>query len=188
MFLGQSIMWQQVWKHLEGDQGGVNGHLGAPSQDLAASLAGTGASLQAQASALGQSLSSIGEESNAAASQLNGYDGFEPPRLAKRPRLSNEKATGSQGSWSSPQPLPDDLVDSLVEVYFQRVHPWIPMLHVHRFRQDLANPAKRPSLSTILHAITSCCLRFCNDPRVGDAEMRKAASKRSREIVILQSM
>jgi hypothetical protein len=185
MFLGQSLVWEQMWKHLGG--GGQQAEA-APSHTSTLSIADADASLQARVSALGQSLSSLGDESNHTAPQINNCDAFNPPRLAKRPRLGEERPASLQSSWDSLKPLPDDLVDGLVEVYFQRVHPWIPMLHVHRFRQDLANPAKRPGLSTILHAITSCCIRFCNDPRVADAEMRKAISKKTREIVILQSM
>lgn len=183
MFLGQSLVWQQVWKHLETTNGG-NGSSSAASLTSHTSPEYSGApdaSLQDSVSALGRSLASVGDGSNAA-------NVFDPPRLAKRPRLEEQCPAVLGSSWHLSQPLPNDLVDSLVDIYFERVHPWIPMLHVQRFRQDLADPAKRASLSTILHAITSICLRFSDDPRVVSVDVRKAASKRSREIVILQSM
>lgn len=183
MFLGQSLVWQQVWKHLESTNGG-NGSSSVASMASHTSPVFSGApdtSLQDSVSAIGRSLASIGDGSSAA-------NVFDPPRPNKRPRLEEQHPAVLGSSWNLSQPLPNDLVDSLVDVYFERVHPWIPMLHVQRFRQDLANPAKRTTLSTILHAITSICLRFSDDPRVADVDVRKAASKRSRELVILQSM
>lgn len=183
MFLGQSLVWQQVWKHLESVNGGV-GSTSAPSLS-------PDASLQDSITALGHSLASIGDESNVG-EHLTSADVFDPPRPAKRTKLGEERpptlGSGPGSGWDASRPLPDDLVDSLVDVYFERVHPWIPMLHVQRFRQDLTHPAKRTSRSTILHAITSSCLRFSDDPRVAEVEVRKAISKRSRDLVILQSM
>ena len=190
MFLGQSLVWQQVWKHLEQISSG-NASVSAPSVFGTSHLSptnsgGTNVSLQNSISALERSLASIGDDSTTGA-PLDATSVFDPQRPLKRARV-DEANTASSGRLTSAQSLPDDLVDSLVEVYFERIHPWIPMLHVHRFRQDLQNPTRRPKLSTILHAITSITLRFSNDPRVADFETRKAASKRSREIVILQSM
>lgn len=187
MFLGQSLVWQQVWKHLESVQDGSQSDSRSARQAPSGSMDRPEASLQERIASIGQSLASIGDESTAAIPNPNTNKIFDPPRPLKRPRL-DDGTLSSPTSWDPSQPLPDDLVNSLVEVYFERVHPWIPMLHVHRFRQDLANPSKRPGLSTILHAITSCCLRFSDDPRVADGDMRKAASKRSRETVIIQSM
>jgi hypothetical protein len=84
--------------------------------------------------------------------------------------------------------LPDDLVDDLVDIYFARVHPWIPMLHVIRFRQDMANPSMRPTLATVFLAIISTCIRFSSDPRLGELEERSKLAKACRQRVILQSM
>lgn len=59
---------------------------------------------------------------------------------------------------------PDDLIDALVEIYFARIHPWIPMLHVREFRERMATPSKRQRLGTMFHAIVSLCVRFSHDP------------------------
>lgn len=83
---------------------------------------------------------------------------------------------------------PDDLVDSLVDIYFERIHPWIPMLHVTRFRRDMSDPNWRQTNYSILHAMVSLCARFSNDARLADPEVCSKISKKSREIVILQSM
>lgn len=87
--------------------------------------------------------------------------------------------------WGLP---PADLVDSLVEIYFATIHPWIPMLHVRDFRQQMQDPSKRQSLNTIFHAIVSICVRFSTDQRVSNPETRARFSKCSRQMVILQSM
>jgi hypothetical protein len=86
-------------------------------------------------------------------------------------------------------PLANSLIDGLVEIYFQQIHPWIPMLHVRQFRAMLADPAQRGKLDTILHAITSLCIRFAHDPSL-DAQpgLRAQYASQSRQHVILASM
>lgn len=81
-----------------------------------------------------------------------------------------------------------DLTDSLVELYFSNIHPWIPILHVRQFRRRLHPPDERPKIKIILHVITSVCVRFSDDPRLGDAESRSKLAESSRQAVILQSM
>ncbi|KAL1888436.1 hypothetical protein Sste5346_009553 [Sporothrix stenoceras] len=69
--------------------------------------------------------------------------------------------------------------NSLIDIYFARLHPWIPMLHVHQFRQKIADPAQRPRLVSI---------RFSNDERLGDDSSRAELATKCRETVILHSM
>jgi hypothetical protein len=84
--------------------------------------------------------------------------------------------------------LSADLVDALVEIYFSRVHPWIPILHVHQFRSQMAVPQERKHLKTILNAIVSVCVRFSDDVRLGGLEDKARLAKANRQTVILQSM
>ncbi|GKT69631.1 C6 transcription factor [Colletotrichum tofieldiae] len=84
-----------------------------------------------------------------------------------------------------PQP---DVMDSLVEIYFANIHPWIPMLHVRQFRERMRDQAQRPQLSTIFHAMVSLCARFSQDPRLGPPEEKSRYAKRCRQFVILNSM
>lgn len=84
---------------------------------------------------------------------------------------------------------PDEILFSLVEIYFQLIHPWIPMLHVRDFRQRMKDPSQRGQIATICHAIVSICARFSDDSRLGhDNDARTQNAKRSRDTVILQSM
>jgi hypothetical protein len=114
------------------------------------------------------------------------------PFLKKR-RISAEDDNQTQKPQLDPEVAennlpPDDLVDSLVEIYFVTIHPWIPILHVKQFREKMANPVQRPKLATIFHAIVSLCVRFSKDERLGDPNVRARYSKFSRNTVILQSM
>jgi hypothetical protein len=104
-------------------------------------------------------------------------EGRPPPRSGMRSQQDHENDLP-----------PDDLVDALVEIYFTNIHPWIPILHVKQFRERMAIPTDRQKLGIIFHAIVSLCVRFSQDQRLESTEVRARYSKRSREIVILQSM
>lgn len=187
MFMGQSMVWQQVWRHMETFGNGNVSNASTDSPTPAALVSGP--SLQESALELRKSLSAIGNQGNANPEALRNI--FNPSREAKRRRIDDGRPVGSSATTSvlaSPAPLPDDLVDALVDIYFERVHPWVPMLHAGKFRQDMADPEQRRSKSSILHAITSLCTRFSDDPRLGNAESRTMLSKRCRDTVILQSM
>jgi hypothetical protein len=84
--------------------------------------------------------------------------------------------------------LPDDLIDSLVEIYFARIQPWIPILHVRVFRERMRIPSERPKLKTIFHAIVSLCSRFSDDLRLANHEVQSRLAKKCRQAVILASM
>lgn len=179
MFMGQSMVWQQVWRHMEGAGPGSNASTESPTPTLLSSK-----SLQESASELRTSLVAIGGGGNESNPRPVSTV-FNPSRQAKRKRVDDDRL-GASG-WDQ-SPPPDDLVDSLVDIYFERIHPWIPMLHVTNFRRDMAEPERRRANASILNAITSLCVRFSDDPRLSDADARTLLSKRSREAVILQSM
>lgn len=106
-----------------------------------------------------------------------------PPKLNK----AHDNHEGSEDLVGSPPMLPEAEVDALVHWYFENVHRWIPVLHAHHFQERLHDPAQRRGLNTILHAITSLCLRFSSGSSLSPAE-KKSASRRCRHAVILQSM
>jgi hypothetical protein len=91
-----------------------------------------------------------------------------------------------ESSTLDPQLPQDEVVDELVEWYFDHVHPWIPMLHVRIFRDKLRTSQRREVL-TILYAIVSLCLRFKDIPSLGRQEKQDLAL-RCRHAVILHSM
>lgn len=84
--------------------------------------------------------------------------------------------------------LPHDLVDDLVDIYFDKVHPWIPMLHVRNFRQEISNPSRRQKQKTVIDAIVSLCIRLSDDARLLDGNHRARIAQACRDRVILRSM
>ncbi|KAI1344160.1 fungal-specific transcription factor domain-containing protein [Xylariaceae sp. FL0016] len=191
MFLGQGVLWQQVWRCLDaiGD---------SSSSDSGCSMGGSAVHspnnvLLEYTQQLRQTLNGLGvERQNPVPGAISAA-----ARPEKRRRLSN--ANDSYHSPELPGSLvaeigaqdrlpPPDLVDGLVEIYFSRVHPWIPMLHVRQFRQRLTCPTQRERLTTVLHAITSLCVRFSTDARLGSIASRQQLARRCRQTVILRSM
>ncbi|KAH8679604.1 fungal-specific transcription factor domain-containing protein [Tricladium varicosporioides] len=182
MFLGQGILWQQVFNCLNAvqTQTSTNGtspqdahvineetlkecttRLKSTLSSLPLNLGDTEAPLSSPLKRRRTS-STVHEELPPKPSRVNHDDGKELP--------------------------PDDLIDALVEIYFTNIHPWIPILHVRQFRERMKDPTQRKKLETIFHAIVSLCARFSDDPRLASAEMRTQYSKKSRNTVILQSM
>jgi len=184
MFLGQGLLWQQVWNCLSTVQEQLPSSSSLPNGHNAKS----GDTLKECTARLKHTLSSLSTVDFDASD-----NGLESPQ--KRQRTSNE--TGNQDQVQPHVILldeddntlpPDDLIDDLVEIYFANIHSWIPILHVRQFRERMAIPAQRQKLTTIFHAIVSLCVRFSEDPRLASAEVRTRYSKRSRQTVILQSM
>lgn len=83
---------------------------------------------------------------------------------------------------------PADVVDRLIEIYFQQVHPWIPVLHTSSFKARMKDPTQRERLSTVLHAITSVCLRLDDSEYVRSLPDLKGYCLSCRHIVVLRSM
>lgn len=186
MFLGQGVLWQQVFSCLNAVQNQTS-TIGIYPQDMPGP---DGDTLKECTTRLKTTLSSLSLD----------LGDVEPPLSSPlKRRRTNSTANGESPIKEGPlAPLishedekelpPDDLIDALVEIYFINIHPWIPILHVRQFRERMKDPAQRKKLKTIFHAIVSLCVRFSNDPRLSSAEVRARYSKRSRNTVILQSM
>jgi hypothetical protein len=185
MFLGQGVLWQQVFSCLNAVQNGASTN-GTLSQGMHASN--------------GDTLKECTTRLKSTLSNLSLFLGDPEPALSSplKRRRTNSTAGDEALPRASPAPPaihndgnalpPDDLVDDLVEIYFTNIHPWIPILHVRQFRERMKDPAQRKKLETIFHAIVSLCVRFSNDQRLSNAEVRARYSKRSKNTVILQSM
>lgn len=96
-----------------------------------------------------------------------------------------EPASYSLSEFSLPSP---EIVDHLVKLYFQQVHPWIPVLHISSFKSRMKDPSQREKLSTVLHAITSVCLRLDDSEYARSITDLKDYCLRCRHTVILRSM
>lgn len=182
MFLGQGILWQQVFSCLNAVQNQTSTN-GTFPQDAHVP---NGDTLKECTTRLKSTLSSLSLDLGDIESPLstplkrrrtNSTANEEPP--PRPPLLDHDDGK---------ELPPDDLIDALVEIYFTNIHPWIPILHVRQFRERMKDPAQRKKLETIFHAIVSLCVRFSDDPRLTSAEVRTRYSKKSRNTVILQSM
>ncbi|CAK7212201.1 hypothetical protein SCUCBS95973_001364 [Sporothrix curviconia] len=217
MFLGQGVLWQQVASCLESAAGAAgrkdptdhshhnNGsNWGIPRDMLHASenLHDYTAKLRTTLLALGDGAGAAGDgrgsgdandAQNPPSKRQKKTNGFNANSNANAHASTSTADTESfNGIPAAPTPsmdLPEDLQAALVDIYFQRLHPWIPMLHELQFRQKLAIPAQRPRLVNILYAITSLCIRFSDDARLGaNWAARAQLAKMCRDTVILQSM
>ncbi|OBT41687.1 hypothetical protein VE00_07803 [Pseudogymnoascus sp. WSF 3629] len=186
MFLGQGVLWQQVWNCLNSIQGQTPTSL---DSSTSTSL-NAGETLKVYTNRLKTTLSHLSAD-------FDPSDGGITSSLKRRRAYSTGEEDQQQRPRPAPQSIledkeyslpPDDFIDALVDIYFGSIHPWIPILHVKQFRERMANPAQRQKLTTIFHAIVSLCIRFSSDPRVSSAEVRMKYSTKSRQIVILQSM
>ncbi|KAK9489375.1 fungal-specific transcription factor domain-containing protein [Lipomyces doorenjongii] len=83
---------------------------------------------------------------------------------------------------------PDDLMSSLIGIYFETSHPWIPVLHREKFEGQLRRPDGKQCLDVILHAIVVATVRFSWDARLKDKGVREKLVQACRQYVILKSI
>ncbi|KAG8165974.1 hypothetical protein KVR01_004526 [Diaporthe batatas] len=194
MFLGQGILWQQnvnqIWRRLDDISPG--GATGSSTQDSGCSM--SGASLKERTAQLRKSLlSSIpGDRKSQVLPPEGPQTAIDPTPDTRRNQTEHVQARPARklgATYGEDELPPDDVLFSLVEIYFRLIHPWVPMLHVRNFRQRMKESSQRGQITTICHAIVSICSRFSDDARLGyDSEARTLRAKRSRDTVILQSM
>ncbi|KAI8254830.1 Citrinin biosynthesis transcriptional activator ctnR [Colletotrichum sp. SAR 10_98] len=162
MFLGQGVLWQQVFNALST---ATHHSSTSPSQEESSNT-----SLNETAASLKNTLATLAEGGEPAMATLAAWRPKNPETQTTAPK-ENIRANAKLDSVFDDSLLPEaDLVDNLVEIYFANIHPWIPMLHVRQFRERMLDPEQRPQLSTIFHAIVSLCARFSQDARLGSPE------------------
>ncbi|KAK1579652.1 fungal-specific transcription factor domain-containing protein [Colletotrichum navitas] len=85
---------------------------------------------------------------------------------------------------------PPDLLEDIINIYFNIIHPWIPILHETVFRRRVHDPEQLPVLVVVLHAMVVTALRYVDnntETRPSAQEIERTAM-RSRNIVILNAM
>ncbi|KAJ3578985.1 hypothetical protein NPX13_g1583 [Xylaria arbuscula] len=178
MFLGQGLLFQELCSQLSR----AEAPLAAPP------LSAPVESLQSRTARLRESLLERNHNKQSLG-DLNAHNG---PQPAKRQRVgSGPLETGLDTALNLDDGhvyLPDDLVDSLTDIYFARIHPWIPMVHETRFRAQMKEPTERARLRMIFCAIVSLCARFSDDHRLVNTEVCSSLSKRCRKVVMLEAM
>ena len=177
MFVGQGILWQQVWNCLSNSQ---NQDPGSDIRDNS----GQRKTLSEYATQFRETLSDLSTDSDVREPHHN------PSKRQHRDSTKQQSQQATSAPVSNDESyLPhDDLINDLVEIYFKNIHPWIPILHVQQFRQRMGVPSQRKLLTNIFHAIVSTCVRFSIDPRLSDAAVRSRYTSKCRQVVILNSM
>ncbi|KZL63105.1 fungal specific transcription factor [Colletotrichum incanum] len=84
---------------------------------------------------------------------------------------------------------PPDLLEDIINIYFNIIQPWIPILHETQFRRRVHDSEQLPRLVVVLHAMVVAALRYVDNPetRPSIQEVERRAV-RSRNIVILNAM
>ncbi|KAJ6191325.1 hypothetical protein N7519_001346 [Penicillium mononematosum] len=175
MFLGQELLWQQMWKTMY-----PNGALSA-SNERSTNIEDLARRRDELKSALLRTLSRDEEQVHASAESA--------PRPAKRRRCTVTTTPFVPGSMDGDADglLSTEIMTELVGFYFVNIHPWIPILHVRRFWERMQSPDERPRISCILHAIIAVCVRFSKSKELRDAETKASVAEKSRKRVILAS-
>jgi hypothetical protein len=174
MFLGQGVLWQQLWDRVHTANNGISPEPAVENLDAHTEQ------LKQRLDALGRRRCSDDDDT------IDSRNANKRRRIGRSPHVT--AAHPPHYSNLGQAMIPPDLVDALVEFYFSHIHPWIPVLHVRQFRQRMRTPEERCKMNSILQAITSVCVRFSSDPRLGDADNRSKLAESSRQAVILQSL
>lgn len=199
MFLGQEILWKQMWQTLHPNLE----FPGIPSAAGNDTSIGNGTDLRGRRDQLKNSLLDLAnihrrDSSNFGIDISSGSGDMSQPPPAKRQRRDLSPPPSSVPVQEQHEDIPQymttsDIMDSelmtnFVEFYFQNIHHWIPILHVRRFRDQIQYPEGRKKAVHILHAIIAVGIRFVHDPRLGDDETKAKTAETSRQNVVLSSM
>jgi hypothetical protein len=80
---------------------------------------------------------------------------------------------------------PPDMIEILLDLYFQILHPWTPILHQASFRKRVQNPQRSDGVVLILNAVVAVTARFSNYSGLDDP---RQYAEQCRQNVILRSM
>lgn len=81
------------------------------------------------------------------------------------------------------------LLDAVIDTYFSKIHPWVPILHEMRFRARLDDQQERQRYGVVLNALVAITLKHVKFDEHGVSKedaMRQV--RRSRNVVMLAGM
>jgi hypothetical protein len=123
MFLGQGVLWQQVWNCLNAVGAQTPSSQSSSQCEHTSDIESRSSTLKECTSRLRATLSNLSADPNSA--------GHEPPLQSplKQRRKDDEEEQPQKPpifhSNTEYELPPEDLVDSLVDIYFANIHPWI---------------------------------------------------------------
>jgi hypothetical protein len=81
------------------------------------------------------------------------------------------------------------VLDVLVDTFCSVLHPWIPFLHLSRFKDQVADLESRPELRIIHHAIVAATMKHVAEDAVGMSRADMDRQVRfSKKVVLLNAM
>lgn len=83
---------------------------------------------------------------------------------------------------------PADVLEETINVYFEFVQPWIPIIHETQFRRRIHNPEELPHLVVVLHAMVTAAIRFVDPSVAMSADEVEKVTRQSRNFVTLTAM
>lgn len=183
MFLGQEMIWQQMWQAL------------CPNTSLPERIqrSSTSPELEKRREELKSSLllarSSLKHNDGKRELDKDTSDMESAARQAKRPRLNDLNSPSFLVNLTSdPSGFPpDEIMNELVDFYHVNIHPWIPILHMSKFRERMRLADERPRITCVLHAIIAVCIRLSRNEYLPDEETKSQIAEKSRQRVILDS-
>jgi hypothetical protein len=183
MFLGQEMLWQQVWQALH------------PNTSLPEQIQNaTGETdLEQRRKQLKTRLLEPVPNTERANGQHAHNESMEDVKAtnpaAKRRRL-NENGSSTPSidvDDDLTAILPPEVMDELIGFYYPNIHPWTPVLHVAKFVERMQSPEYRPRVACILHAIIAVCARFSQSDFLQNGGFKTRIVEKTRQKVILDS-
>ncbi|KAL2845485.1 fungal-specific transcription factor domain-containing protein [Aspergillus pseudoustus] len=81
-----------------------------------------------------------------------------------------------------------EILESVINLYFAEVQPWIPTFHEKRFRRRMKDPNERARLEVVLHAMIFGLLKHVDSNLTAGLGDIEGICERSRKIVLLTAM
>ncbi|KAA8913054.1 hypothetical protein TRICI_003302 [Trichomonascus ciferrii] len=132
-----------------------------PFPKNAENIAGLNYKLSPEFEALQKRLYSELEQSGSPGSTGGGESAERPAKLARSSAPGSMEMAPPFCFDESTEYLPSgDTMVSLLEIYFEIIHPWIPMIHERTLRHRFQLPGHRKAISNILHAMVVATARF----------------------------
>ncbi len=148
MFLGQSILMQQFMKGQHATKSGSYIQSFAAT-DLAASTDRVKHVLSEVAASIKESDSDAVETVVITPTRRRPANKEDSEDYNDRPQ--KKMRTSASTAYVAPQLVP---IETILEVYFKMIHPWIPVLHTATFLRRAREPDRSPEITLLLKAIT----------------------------------
>jgi hypothetical protein len=95
-------------------------------------------------------------------------------------------------NWNNTEDIRPSLLPSVrvlnlvVDVFYSTIHPWIPFIHLDRFREQFNDAERRSDLEIILHAMVFATMKYLKeaDTNMGQSEIASQVQM-SRNVVML---